>query len=172
MAVGKSLLYIWKAILSQAITFYYLYHQNNGRVNNIFVYNTDTEITVIHNNRVFKHALLLDNSVEKIRTVGQSSIYIWNAIVTSSITFHYLHHQNNGRVHNIFVQNPEIMVVHNNNRVFNHYCWITILKKHQNCWIIILIHLKTIVTLSITAHYLYHQNNGRVHNIFLHKMQR
>ena len=66
------------------------------------------------------------------------------------------------------------MVVHNiynNNRVFNHYCWITILKKHQNCWTIILIHLKTIVTLSVTAHYLYHQNNGRVHNIFFYQMR-
>ena len=40
MTVGQSSLYIWKAIVPQATNIYYLYHQNNGRVNNIFVYNT------------------------------------------------------------------------------------------------------------------------------------
>ena len=39
MAVGQSSLYIWKAIVTQAITFHYLYHQNNGHVNNIFCTN-------------------------------------------------------------------------------------------------------------------------------------
>ena len=35
-----------------------------------------------------------------------------------------------------------IMVVHNNNRVFKRYCWITIMKQHKDCWKIILMHIK------------------------------
>ena len=138
--VGQSSLCIWKAILTPSITFHCFHHKNNGRVHNIFwTKHRDRwwSTTTGYSSRIVEYQCW-----KNFRTVGQLSLCIWKAILTAAIIFHYLYHWNNGRVHNIFLHNTEILVVHNN-RAFKYYYWITMLKKHQNCWTITLMHMKS-----------------------------
>ena len=141
MAVGQTSLYIWKAIVTQAITFYYLYHQNNGRFNNILAHNTEI-MMVFHNNRVFKHYRWII-MLEKTSGLLENHPYTYEMLL-----YHHLSPFNTSiieimDVFTMFLYKMQRSVVVHNNTVSKQYCWIQIMKQHNDCWTIILIHMKS-----------------------------